>query len=61
MVRDFRLAVGKDCMGWFCNRYGWGKDEWNATSPIQLISVIALKIDELRQEAMAAREKGVGE
>lgn len=43
---DFRTAVGEDCMGWFCQRYGWGKLEYEASSPIHLIQLVAAKIVE---------------
>lgn len=47
---DFRTAVGQDCMGWFCERYGWGKLEYEASSPIDLIRLVAAKIVEAEKE-----------
>lgn len=43
---DFRIAVGQDCMGWFCAKYGWGTLEYEASSPIDLIRLVAGKIVE---------------
>jgi len=41
VVAEFRQAVGQDCMGHFCERYGLGKFEWLAASPMHLIQLVA--------------------
>lgn len=47
---NFRIAVGQDCMGWFCAKHGWGKLEYEASSPIDLIRLVAAKIVQAEKE-----------
>ena len=53
---DFRTAVGDDCMGWFVARYGWEKLEYEATSPMHLIQLVAARIVEAEKAEKEANK-----
>lgn len=53
---NFRIAVGQDCMGWFCAKHGWGKLEYEASSPIDLIRLVAEKIVQVEKEEKHERD-----
>jgi hypothetical protein len=41
VLHDFRIAVAQDCMGWFCERYGIGRMEFEAATSVELIAMVA--------------------
>lgn len=53
VVRDFRTAIGQNCLGWFCERYGLGAMEYEAETSIDLIRLVA---QWLRDQELLGRE-----